>query len=209
MIAKFGGAEREAVGAIVNTALGHAAASLSDLAGNAIGLAISSADFITLNEFAERLYLETADVETVAVRQCFRGALCGEALMVLPQPRALGMVRAMLGRESPLGQLTELEEDALTEVGNIVLNACLAGLADRLDLPVEGTLPVFLRGDNARALVPGGHVGSGDGEPVLCFYLAFTLAERVFGFCIGCAIDRDSAVAFAAALRARISGPAE
>ena len=48
----------------------------------------------------------------------------------------------MLGRsEIQLDQITELEQDALGEIGNIIINSCMSGLANILGTEVIGTLP--------------------------------------------------------------------
>jgi len=203
MFENFGGAERDAIGEIVNIAVGRAAALLSDLVGTALGLTIPSVAIIAPEDSLARL---DPEAETVAVRQCFGGALNGEIMLVLPELRSLDLVRSMLARDNPLGQLTELEQEGLIEIGNIVLNACLASLADKLGLPVESTLPVYLRGRTAHAVVPGGPRPDGEEEPVLHFDIAFTLSDKVIGGCIVCAMDRASVATFGRAVRAFAGG---
>jgi len=82
------------------------------------------------------------------------GCLCGiaqrmrtadgasaEAMLVLPQIGGLLLVRRMLGLPGDAGDLSELEQDALAEVGNIVIDACSSVLAGSLGWHIEAAQP--------------------------------------------------------------------
>jgi chemotaxis protein CheC len=47
----------------------------------------------------------------------------------------------MLGELVPPDQLSEMEQEAMCEVGNIILNACISALADLFAVEFEGSLP--------------------------------------------------------------------
>lgn len=65
-----------------------------------------------------------------------------DTLLLFPEHGSLEIVRRMLGRtEIHLDQITELEQDALGEIGNIIINSCMSGLANILGTEVIGTLP--------------------------------------------------------------------
>ena len=50
-----------------------------------------------------------------------------DALLLFPERGSLEIVRRMLGRsEIQLDQITELEQDALGEIGNIIINSCMS-----------------------------------------------------------------------------------
>jgi chemotaxis protein CheC len=55
-----------------------------------------------------------------------------DALLVLPERGGLALVRRMLGlpcEPEPTASLTELEQDGLAEIGNIVIDACTGALS--------------------------------------------------------------------------------
>jgi len=52
-------------------------------------------------------------------------------------------VRDMLGSTLSIEELSELEQETMCEVGNIILNACLSAMADVLGVSFEATLPSY------------------------------------------------------------------
>lgn len=92
------------------------------------------------------------DCPSVAVRQEFHGAFSGEALLVLCESACLDLVRTLLTEEVPLDGLTDLEQDAVCEIGNMVLNHCLSGLAAGLGGTLTSGLPRYQRGNAAQVI---------------------------------------------------------
>ena len=72
--------------------------------------------------------------------------ILGQALLTFPTPKSLELVRLLLQDSVPLENLTEFEEEALTEVGNIIINAGLSSLADIFEDEITSDLPVFSSG---------------------------------------------------------------
>jgi chemotaxis protein CheC len=60
---------------------------------------------------------------------------------MFPAERGLELVQMMVGGELPLSELAEMEQEALAEVGNILLNSIMASVADTLKIQLEGSLP--------------------------------------------------------------------
>ena len=58
----------------------------------------------------------------------------------------------MLHSDEPVQAITELEREALTEIGNIILNACLSSFGDLLEREVATSLPRFLAGPSGAML---------------------------------------------------------
>jgi chemotaxis protein CheC len=56
-------------------------------------------------------------------------------------------VRAVVGRELPLEDIVDLEDEALAETGNIILNSWVATIANLLKSALKMSLPVVVRGD--------------------------------------------------------------
>jgi chemotaxis protein CheC len=83
----------------------------------------------------------------IAVHQVFEGDITGQALLIFPEIKSLELVRAVTGSDLPLEDIIELEQEALTETGNVVLNGCLATIANLLNRRLKISLPELLRGE--------------------------------------------------------------
>ena len=168
--------QRDAVTEILNIAIGRAASSLSELVDDAVQLSVPFVDFMPPNEAIGRIDAETDGSTTVAVRQRFEGRFYGDIMLIFPEERSLSLVRHMVGEDVPLDQLTELEQEALLEVGNIILNACLGSLSNQLNMPVHGSLPTYVRAHR-------GHVFRGEGnlprseEIIMFLHVNFSLVS--------------------------------
>ena len=66
----------------------------------------------------------------MGIHQVFEGEITGRALLIFPDTKSLELVRAVIGGELPLEEIIELEQEALAEIGNIILNGCLATIAN-------------------------------------------------------------------------------
>lgn len=49
----------------------------------------------------------------------------------------------MMGSQISLEDLAEFEQEAMCELGNIILNACLSAMADMLNIPLDCSLPDY------------------------------------------------------------------
>jgi chemotaxis protein CheC len=112
----------------------------------------------------------------VAVHQDFGGDLSGRALLIFPEAKSMELVRAVVGSELSLEDIMELEQEALAETGNILLNACLATMANSLQRSIKISLPEVVHGVGTALfeLSPNSHVGDG----VLFIYINFSARYR-------------------------------
>jgi chemotaxis protein CheC len=86
----------------------------------------------------------------VAVRQDFTGAFSGRALLIFPETSSLELIRAAVGRSLSLRDVIDLQDEALSEIGNIILNSRVATIANLLQRSLAVSLPVVVRGDGKR-----------------------------------------------------------
>ena len=196
---------RDAVTEMINIAIGRAAASLSALVGDELRLSVPHLDFLTPAEAAAQLDRETGGADTVAVRQHFDGRLAGDILLIFPERRSLALVRSILGAQVPLDQLTELEQEALLEVGNIILNACLGSLANQLGLALESSLPVYLRGRGNRILEAGATRPVEAGEMVLFVHVDFAMLKNDINGYVAFLMDIPAAQHFLETVRTHMT----
>ena len=138
--------ERDALAELSNIAMAKAANSLRQMIQTEVVLAVPSVDILTSGSAANRV-AKPDNPKLVAVRQDFVGAFSGRALLIFPERNSLELVRAVVGRELPLEDIVDLENEALAETGNIILNSWVATIANLLKSALKMSLPIVIRGD--------------------------------------------------------------
>jgi chemotaxis protein CheC len=102
---------------------------------------------ILSQEAATRVVGKPDNPNLVAVRQDFSGAFSGRALLIFPEANSLELVRAVVGPKLSLEDIVDLEDEALAETGNIILNSWIATIANLLKQSLKMSLPVVVRGN--------------------------------------------------------------
>lgn len=138
--------QRDALGEIFNIGVGRAASSLSQIVNDEVLLSAPSVQLVEGNE-ASRLFLGTELRQLSTVSQLFSGPFKAEATLVFPETNALEIVRLMVGPHMSVEELSEFEQEAMCEVGNIILNACMSSLADIFHISFDSTLPLHRFGN--------------------------------------------------------------
>ena len=133
---------------LLNIGIGQAAAALSQMVDEEVQLAVPYVNVLTLHEAIQSIEAQFS-VRIAAVKQQCTGSFWGDALLLFPETKSLELVRSLLKELMSLEDLTAMEQEALMEVGNIILNACLGSLANLLDSEATSGLPVFLHGCSA------------------------------------------------------------
>ena len=165
--------ERDAFAEIANMGVARAATSLRQMLGEQVLLSVPAVHIVT-REVAAELVERDNSSKLVAVQQSFEGPFSGRALLIFPEAQSLELVRSIVGAEQSLEDVIDLEQEALAETGNVILNACLATIANVLRKSMRMSLPTIIRGDGATlfAQLPGG------GNLVLFLYIDFTIKSR-------------------------------
>ena len=132
----------DALTEVFNVGAGKAAASLSEIVGDQVLLSVPRIDFYDRSAVtADVLALDGA--RQGAVRQSFGGPFSLEATLLFREERVLEIVQEMLGSQVSLEEMVDFEQEAMCELGNIILNACLSAISDMLNVGLEGTLPEY------------------------------------------------------------------
>jgi chemotaxis protein CheC len=169
------GLERDALTEIMNIGVSRAASSLRKMVGDQVHLSVPSIDVVNRRR-AARLISEREISELIAVRQDFNGPFSGRALLIFPETNSLELVRAVTGDELSPQELVEMEHEALAETGNVILNSCLATMANMLKRSLTMTIPEILRG-SGDSLFEVDDETSSDGL-VLFLYIDFAVRKR-------------------------------
>jgi chemotaxis protein CheC len=167
--------ELDALTELVNLGVSKSAFSLREMIGEQVILSVPSVDLIPRAQAVKTLGKNEPN-KLVAVHQVFEGDIHGRAMLIFPETRSLELVRAVTSSALPLEDILELEQEALAETGNIILNGCLATIANLLQRTLKITLPEILRGDS-RALFDLPPPPS-PGDVVLFVYINFSVRQR-------------------------------
>lgn len=131
--------ELDALAEIFNISVGRSASVLSELTGEAVSMSVPMVHILSPDRVVDLFGVRHERLTCIS--QFFDGSFSGEAMLMFPERSSLEVVRLMLGSQVPLEQLSEIEHDALSEIGNIILNACFAGIADMLQDSFSCQLP--------------------------------------------------------------------
>lgn len=199
--------ELDALTEMVNIGVNRSAASLREMVGEQVHLSVPRVALVSREKAIATLGEGNPDT-LVGVHQVFEGDIVGRALLIFPDTKSLELVRAVAGPELSLEEIIELEHEALAEIGNVILNGCLATMANMLQRSLKMSLPEILRGDASRFfnLAPPPEAG----EVVMLLYIDFALRSRDIRGYIAMLMDMPSLAAMKVMLRDfidRTAGP--
>ncbi|MCW2248634.1 chemotaxis protein CheC [Azospirillum fermentarium] len=141
--------ERDAVTELLNVAVSRSAAALSRMVGKPVAMSVPDVRILSRAEALDTI-AGNRNTSLIAVGEQFSGPFSGRALLVFPETRSLHLVQAIVGEHLTLEEIADLEEDAMIEVGNVILNNCLSGIANMLGCRIEATLPHCFQGGGER-----------------------------------------------------------
>lgn len=133
-------AQRDALTELINIGYARAAGALSDLTGNRITLEVPRVAIHSIDDVGPILKSWLSG-EVASVHQVFSGPVSGNALLLMDQQAAVLLNSLLTGNENSKQSLDASAREALTEVGNIVLNACLGIFGNMLNVQITFTVP--------------------------------------------------------------------
>jgi chemotaxis protein CheC len=177
---------------LVNIGVSRAAHSLREMVGAQVHLSVPTVKLVSRRD-AIGILSEREAKNLVAVHQIFEGDITGRALLIFPETKSLELVRAITGGDLPLEDIIELEQEALAETGNVLLNSCLATIANMLQRSLKMSLPEVLRGNASTffSLAPPPEAG----DVVMFLYIDFAVRERDISGYIAMIMDLPSLTA--------------
>lgn len=132
--------QQDALIELLNIGFGRAAAALSQLTGHRVLLEVPQVSVHPIGDLDKALRSVLED-QVASVHQIFSGPVAGDALLILDHTAA-GMLKELLTDEPTLPlPLDASAREVLTEVGNILLNACLGTFGNILQVQVSFSVP--------------------------------------------------------------------
>ncbi|MDO9267864.1 MAG: chemotaxis protein CheC [Methylobacter sp.] len=132
----------DALAEIFSIGAGRAALSLSEIVGDEVHISVPYVQVINSQDISSTT-LSLNSGRFGAVTQYFSGPFNAEAVLLFTEEQALKIVGDMMGSQMSIEELAEFEHEAMCELGNIILNACLSAMADILDFTLESSLPSY------------------------------------------------------------------
>lgn len=175
--------QHDALVEIFNIGVGQAAASMSGIVNEEVTMSVPSISFLNRADAAVLLRGKNkldALQRICGVSQHYEGAFRTEAILMFPEDKSLEIVRLMVGESVPLSELTEMEQEAMSEIGNIILNSCVGTLANIFKRELQGSLPVYHVGTSEEILSAS---GSSSESVVLMLHIDFILEmHQIHGY---------------------------
>ena len=132
--------QQDALIELLNIGFGRAGSALSQLTGHRVLLEVPQVSVHPIDEL-NRVLRSVLDDHVASVHQIFSGPVGGDALLILNHSAA-GMLKELLTNEPPLPLTIDASaREVLTEVGNILLNACLGTFGNILQVQVSFSVP--------------------------------------------------------------------
>lgn len=169
--------QRDALGELFNLGVGRAANSLSQMVDDEVELSAPVIALVHPDEVATTLLgAEFREVSMVSI--AFSGPFDAQAILLFPERNALAIVSHMLDPNIPPEELSEFEEEAMCEIGNIILNACISSLADEFDVEFQGGLPVHHFSDTGSLPLFEGKFEKSDEQVVLVLQINLAIRQE-------------------------------
>ena len=132
--------QHDALVELLNIGFGRAGASLSKLTQQRVLLEVPNVAIHPITHLNQSLGKLVED-RVASVHQVFSGPVAGDALLLL-DPVAAATLTELLTDVPPLSMdLDPSSREVFTEVGNIVLNACIGTFGNMLEVPVSFSVP--------------------------------------------------------------------
>jgi chemotaxis protein CheC len=167
--------QKDALSELINIAFSRTAASLSELTGHRVLLDVPRVAIYPIDELSERL-AEFLPAEIATVHQVFSGAVTGDALLLLSHDGAVILTDLLTDQPEGPHKLNASDREVLTEVGNILLNACLGMFGNLLQVHVTFSVP-RLHLETLDALLTSLVIGREGLRYALVVYTSFRMRE--------------------------------
>lgn len=134
---------------LFNIGIGKAADSLSQIVNQEIILSVPTVEYITIDDLNKKM-VEHQDI--CSVSQSVQGTFSANSMLLFPEESSLEIVKKMLGEGYSNETIAELHQEGFTEIGNIVLNACIGSLGQSFQEEFKVGLPSYQIGSISKVL---------------------------------------------------------
>src|SRR5437763_12945673 len=173
----------DALREVANIGAGHAATALSQMIGETIMISVPTINVAKLEDVPP--HVAAPDEPVAAVLMHMLGDLTGRTLLVFPRRTAARLASMLLRRTSDPDALSEMEQSAIKEAGNILSSAYMNALSEFMGMMLIPS-PPSLAVDMSAAVLTTAYLQFGnDRDYVFCVESEFMMqdvGERLRGF---------------------------
>jgi chemotaxis protein CheC len=166
--------ELDALTELVNLGVSNAAYGLREMVREEVVLSVPRVSLVTREQAVTNLGANTSRL--VGVHQDFEGDINGRALLIFLENKSIELVRAVVGGDLCFEDMMELEQEALAETGNVLLNGCLSTMANHLGRSLRISLPEVIYGQGSDFF--GFTDVAKNSDRVLFIYINFAVRQR-------------------------------
>ncbi len=169
--------QRDALSELINIGFARTAASLSDLTGHRVFLEVPQVSIISIEELASKLATYVQG-EVATVQQIFTGPVSGNALLLFNYDGAVTLADLVTPEGGGISRrLDASAAEVLTEIGNILLNACLSVFGNLLQIQISFAVP-HLHLDALDGLLHSLVIGREEMRYAMVVYTGFRLRDN-------------------------------
>lgn len=132
--------QSDALSELINIAFARTGAALSELTGHRVVLNPPEVAVYRTQQLRGAL-AKFVPGDVASIHQVFGGPVAGDALLLLNYDGAVQLTDLLTDGHQPSNYLDESAREVLTEVGNILLNACLGMFGNLLNVHVTFSVP--------------------------------------------------------------------
>jgi chemotaxis protein CheC len=132
--------QSDSISELINIAFARTGSALSDLTGQRVLLRPPNVSMHQTAELPAAL-AQFIPGDVASIHQVFAGPVAGDALLLLNYAGAMELTNLLVEEHTHSGYLDESAREVLTEVGNILLNACLGMFGNLLHVHVSFSVP--------------------------------------------------------------------
>jgi len=175
--------QADALTELVNIAFGLTAAKLSEISGHRVVLQAPILAIHPMDALARELRMFISG-EVASVHQVFSGPVSGDAILFLNYESAVKLSNLLVD-DHPLSQgLDSSTGEVLTEVGNMLLSACLGMFGNLLQVHVTFSMP-RLRLDSLERFLASISIGGDELQHAILIATSFNIfAQGVDGLIV-------------------------
>ena len=172
----------DALTEIFNIGVGQAASSMSQIVDEEIALSVPKIEIMQGSRQADTIKSAIRSPRICAVSQDFIGSINAKAFLFFPEGKTREIVRRMLGELVSADELSEMEQEALSEIGNIILNSCFSALSDVLQADFQSSLPAYHLGP-VDEILPAS--SARDGDLMMLLHIDFSMPRaKIDGYLV-------------------------
>jgi chemotaxis protein CheC len=159
-VSTLNASQTDALTELINIAFGLTASKLSEISGQRVVLGAPVISIHPVDDLAKELESFVTS-EVASIHQVFTGSFSGDAILFLNYDGAVRLSNLLVEERLRSERLDSGNGEVLTEVGNMLLSACLGVFGNLLEVRVSFSIPL-LHLDSLKALLASITIG-GDG----------------------------------------------